>query len=57
MLGQTNNQTPIVRLAHEWRHVRIVFEGTLGRSEVNSCSCSWSIKKTTFKDKITPIDS
>jgi hypothetical protein len=45
VLRQVNNQTPVVELAQEWRCVHTTFEGASIKSEVNSCSCSWSIKE------------
>ncbi len=45
VLGQINNQALVVKLAREWRHVHITFEGTFVKNEINSYSCSWSIKK------------
>jgi hypothetical protein len=57
VLGQINNQALVVKFAREWRHARITFEGTFAKIKINSYSCSWSIKKTTFKDKIAPLNS
>ncbi len=45
MLGQANNQALAIGLAQERKHAHITFKRTSTRSEVSSCSCSWSIKK------------
>ncbi len=45
MIGWANNHAHIVRLAWERKHVRITSKKTFAKSEINFCSCSWSIKE------------
>jgi hypothetical protein len=45
VLGWANNEALVIGPTHERRRVCITSEGTCTRSEVNSCSCSWSIKE------------
>jgi len=45
VLGRANNQTHVVGPTQEWRCARTTSKGTFTKSEVNSYSCSWSIKK------------
>jgi hypothetical protein len=45
VLRQANNQAPVVGPAHEWRRARTKSKKTSITSEINSCSCSWSIKE------------
>ncbi len=40
----------------EQKHVCTTSERTFIKSKENSCSCSWSIKKITFEDRITLLD-
>jgi hypothetical protein len=44
VLRRTNNQALVARPIHEWRCACTTIEGTLIKSEVNFCLCSWSIK-------------
>jgi len=45
VLGQANNQDFVARPTQKWRCVRTTSEGTSIKSEVNSCSWSWSTKE------------
>jgi hypothetical protein len=45
MVGQINNQTPMVRPAQDWRHVCVTFEGKFTINVVNFCSCKQFIKE------------
>jgi len=44
-LGRINNQAPNAKPAQEWRCARTTSKRTYAKSEVNSYSCSWSIKE------------
>ncbi len=46
MVGQINNQALGPGPAHDQRCVRMIFEGTFIKIEVNFCSCRPSAKKT-----------
>ncbi len=45
VLGRINNQASTIGHAQEWRRVCATPKGTFVRSEGNSCSRNWSIKK------------
>jgi len=45
VLGQVDNQALAIRHAQEWKHAHTTFEKTSIKSQINSCSCNWSIKE------------
>jgi hypothetical protein len=53
VVKQTNNQTPTLGPAHEWRHAHMISEGLFIRREANSYSCR--PKKPTTRSKIKSL--
>jgi hypothetical protein len=45
VLRWTNNQAPASRPTQEWKYAPTTFKRTHIRSEINSCSCNWSINE------------
>jgi hypothetical protein len=45
VVGWFNNQTPTLRVAHEWTCVRIISERSFNKSKENSYSCKWFTKE------------
>ncbi len=57
MVGRINNQTFTPKPAHEWKHVRMIFEGASTKNKANFCSCMQSTKKLTTWGKTKPLGS
>jgi hypothetical protein len=56
VLGQINNQMPILGLAHEQKHAHMISKGMFTKSKTTFCSCRRFAKKLSIGDKNEPLD-
>jgi hypothetical protein len=57
VLGQINNQVPVVGLAQEQRHVRMIFKGMFVTSKINEPThVIGPSNKISFKNRIAPLN-